>query len=731
MVGFAQWWKNDICFIDPQGNVGSIQGKTYAAQRYLELKLSNSARDLLFEDVEKEVVDMLDNYDKTKKIPSTLPTKFPAILNTGMMGIGSGFASDIPIHSIANCCQVALHKLANPKADSLELAKVLGGPDFPTGGEITNAAELPKMYAEGIGNIKIRGVIEEEKRGSKNVLVIREIPPRKTTGKIMEEISDLCKDKDDGNKKKVPGILQDKISDIQDFTSKKSVEIVIFPKKDVSLPVLKNMILEHTSMTFSHKYMMNVLHNNKFINNASLEYVIEGWIEYRQKTVRRKYVYQVGKVLERISILKALIKALKNIDAVIAIVKKSDNKEIAINSLKKNYNFADKEARYIVEQPIYRLTGFEIGKLETELDERKIEADNYISILKDSTKINVIIKDELMAVEKKYKSPRRTKLMNVGKVTTIDMIEKKKLIIAITSEGFVFSKEVDEVRDGSRGNKGQLFVDSKRGRSIEKSVLLDSHDELFVISEDGKLFKANAFEFDVNNVHVSNVIKNFGERGVCSFIPVSPDDKGDLIFVTSSSLTKRVSLDDFRTRNMPQEGLLAVSLVDGEKLIGVIHSEKPEDDIIVISTSRGYASKIIVDNLAIQRRPSMGRKMIRMKEDEECVSLVSCSFAEEENTSILFITTKGKGKLVKVSDLLFKKTDSGQSASFLAIKLRKEDHLRKNVICAKSEQLVVCAKSGKTVRLDSSEVTEMKREAMGYTIISLNEGDEVASVLVA
>ena len=735
MTGLAQWWKNQKIFIEPQGNIGSVAGKPPAAARYLELKLSSFSKEIFFEDVDKEIVDMEDNYDKTKKIPKTFPSKFPTILNTGMMGIGTGYATDIPIHAVSDVCRAALAALTDPSADSKTIAKALQGPDFPTGGEIINSAALPQMYEDGQGVIYVRGVIEEEKRGGKDVLVIREIPPKRTTGKIVEEISALCKEKEEG-RKKVPGLLQDKIADIHDFTAKDKIEIVIHPKRDVSLPVLKNLILEHTSMTFTHKYMMNVLIGGEFVNNASLELVMRSWIEYRRRTVRRKFVFQVGKILERMAILRALIKALENIEAVLKIVRGSKNKDEAVEKLMKGYDFAEREAKYVVEQPIYRLTGMEIAKLKEELKEKKVEADRCVEILRDSGEIDCIIREELEGLVKKYETKRHTKLINAGKVSTLDVIERKDLIVAVTEEGYVFSKEVDDVKAGNKGNKGQLLVDSKRGRSIEKSVLLDSHDELFVFSEDGKMFKANAYEFDVNNVHISSVIKNFGARRVCQFIPVHPDSDGDLVFVTTSALTKRVKLSEFRTRNMPEEGLIAAQLAEGERLIGVHYSDSPDDDLIVIATSRGYASKIPIANLSLQKRPSMGRRMIRLKEEkkgvmEQCVSLVGCRIDQEENTAILFITTKGKGKMVKVSDLLYKKTESGQGAAFLAIKLRPEDKLRRNVVCGKDEQLVVTSKGGKTVRMKGDSIAEMKREAMGYTIIALNDGDEVASVTVA
>ena len=730
MVGLSQWWKNEIPFVDAQGNNGNLQGKPFAAQRYLELKISSYSREVLFESIGNDIVDFEDNYDRSQKIAVFLPSKFPVILNSGMMGIGSGYASDIPIHSVSGICAATIVKLDDPSLDSKGIAKHLKGPDFPTGGEIMNAADLPKIYESGQGVIRVRGVIEEGKKGGKEVLIIKEIPPKLTTGKIVEEITALCREREEG-KKKVPGLLQDKISDIKDSSAKTKVEIIVYPKRGVSLPVLKNLILENTSMTYSHKYMMNILSGGKFIANASLEFIVTNWLEFRRRTVRRLYVNLIGKTLERMTILRALIKANKNIDAIIALMKKVKDKEDAKQQLIDKYDFAEKEAQYIVEQQLYKISGFEVSKLEAELKEKAATAKEYEDILKDSDLIDGIIRGELEAVAKKYKSPRKTKLMNVGKVEITDLIEEENLLLAFTTDGYVYSKPVEELRDANKGTKGQLLIDSKRNKVVEKSIVLNSHDKLFVFTEDGKLFIAHAFQLNVNHVHLSNIVEGLGSKKVAALVPITPDDAGDLVFVTSSSLTKRVPLDECRPQRMPADGLLVVSLEGDEILTSVLHAKNPDKDLVVITTSRGYASKIPLSNIAQQRRPSMGRKMIRLKEKGERVAgAVLSSTDEEENSFVLFITTKGKGKMVRISDLLYKRTESGQGAAFLAIKLYPEDKLCKTVLIRASEQVVVTAKSNKTIKIEADQVATLGRAAKGSTIIKLGDDDEVASITV-
>jgi DNA gyrase subunit A len=736
IVGCGQWWKNEFPLVSTQGNVGSVAGKRPAAQRYLELKLSNFAEDVLFRDIAHGAVPEEWNFDKTLRVPKVLPAIFPSILNTGLMGIGSGFVSDIPIHSVADICRTVIATLDNPEATSEELAKVLKGPDFPTGGVVVNASELPGIYANGQGVIRIRAVIEEQKYEGKDCLVVTEIPPRLTTGGIVEQIADHCKEREavvGGKKTRVPGILQDKVADVVDLTKEKKIKIVVVPKRDVSLPVLRNMLFENTNLEYAHKYIMNVLDDGRFFPQVPLDVVFKKWLEFRRKTVRRVFVGKIQKSLERAIILRALIKAAPILDKIIELGRKSNDRSSFKYGLMEKYEFAEREADYIVDQQLYKITASEVTKYKAELKEREAEVAEYQEALTDSGVIDAYIRAEQEELIQKYgKGGRKTKLANVGKSTIKDFVEQKDMVVAVSGEGYVFAKPVEELRDGNRGNKGQLFVDAKKGRSIEKSVTLNSHDELFVFSTDGKLFKAQAFELESNGSHISEVIPGMEGREVASFLAISPDAEGDLILTTSSSFTKRVPISDFRTRNMPADGLIAATmLVEGETLVDVVHSQNPDEDIIVISTSRGYASKILVSKLAVQKRPSMGRKMIRIKgETERVVSMTISKVANEEHEFLLFITENGKGKLVQISELLYKKTETGQGASFLAIKLNPEDVLRKNVLVGEDQKVVITAKSGKTIKIEAAQVNTYSRNAKGNRLVTLNDGDKVASVTV-
>lgn len=731
LVYLSQWHKNQIPFVDAQGNNGSLtRSDSYAAPRYLELKLSKFSKEIFFDGIDSGIVDFEDNYDKSAKLPVVLASKFPTILNNGISGIGAAYASDIPVHSIRDICKATLAKIDNPDLDSKGIAKILCGPDFPTGGEIINTAELPAMYESGQGVIRVRGVMEIRTKGNKEYLVITQVPPRCDIGKLVEEITSLCKEKEEG-KKKVPGLLQDKIADIVDGSSKRDIEVIIYPKKDVSCAVLKSLIFEHTNMQYSHKYMMNVLHNGKFLANASLDYVVQGWIDFRTLCVTRKYNAIISKDLERMTIVKALIKAHTNIDAIIKLIKSSSDKQNSKEVLISKYDFAEKEAEYIVNMQLYKLASLEIDKLKIELKELEGNIAFILKLIQSKDGIANVIRGELEELIATYgKQPRKTKLLNLAsKVDMTELVEDEDLLINITTDNYIYAKPVSELKESNRGNKGSLLIDSKRNKIIDKSFIFNSRDRLFCFSDDGKLFVLYAYQLNVNNTHINNIISGLNNRRIVSFIPIKDTDEGHLIFVTSSSFVKRCDLAEYRTR-MPATGLLAMKLDNGEILIDTLLSKSEQDELLLITTSRGNASKMPVENLIVVNRTTKGKRKIRMKEGEECVSAVLTDLATEDSTHVLLITTKGKGKMVNISELLYKKTEAGMSAAFQAIKLNPEDKLCRSVVIHKNEEVVINSKSGKSIKINSEQVNTYGRAAKGGIIMRLNDDDTVAGITV-
>lgn len=711
--------------IDAQGNNGSLKDpKGYAAERYLELKLSNFARDVLYSDFSINTNKMKPNYDKSTLEPVYLPAKIPMLLSIGNTGIGVGYAVDIPTHNLNEICDATIAKINNPKLDSKGIMKILRGPDYATGGSVLNESELPSIYEKGRGIIYVQGTIEDDTFKGKDVLKITEIPNVTDLGKVLQQLVTACKPNKDGK----PGPLQEAIHDIKDLSDKKGINITIIPKKNMERSVLRNLIFQYTDMQATQNYNANVLSNGKLVESASIEFIISEWIKFRINTVRRNLSYELGQLREKIYITNALIKAHKNIDAIIKLIRNSKGgKEDAKQALITKFDFADKEAKFIVEQELYKISNMQIKTLETEIEALNEKADYLIEVLPNDKAVNELIIEDIENIKKKYGKPRLTVLNNTNtKMEIKDLIEEKEIYVAITTDGFIYSRDSLELKEGSRKNKGQNFAEIKKGRVIDKSFVINNHNKLFCLSEKGKLFILDAHKLSVNNTHISNLITGLVDDKIVSFIPIEMDASGYLLTVTSSSFFKKTDIKDYFT-TMRESGLIAVKLSEGEKLVDATYV--PHSDVIcILGTSIGTTSKFDLGNIPVVNRVAKGRPLIRFKADEEVVCMNTLNIDEENDLNLLVLTQKGIGKLTPVKDLIDKKTETGMSSAHLTIKLNPGDKLLKNNLIRSNELIVINTKLGKTIKIAANEINVYSRTAKGNKIITLNENDLANSV---
>ena len=731
IVKLSQTFNKLNVFVDAQGNNGSVQDfDSFAAQRYLELKLSKFSIDTLFTDIDKNTTDFIPNYDKSIDEPVYLPSKFPMILNSGITGIGSGYATSIPPHSVVDICKTTIAKIKDKTLTSVDLAKIIGGPSFPTGGIITNTSQLPKIYADGQGVIKIQARFEKITYKNKEVLQVTELPYKVSTSKILDEINAIIS-KDD--KHELNSVLQD-VKNLTDKSTKPNkVNVIYIPKKNVDVEILKNVLLKYTSLSTSEKYIANVLYDHKFIVNASLDTILSNWIEYRQSTLKRKYNHLICQKTERLFILNALLKAQKNIDEVIALIRTSKGKQDVKEKLMEKYGFVEKEAEYIATLQLYRISSLEVTKLRDEIKNIKEEVDIYIEILSDTSMIDTIIIDELEECIKNYPSKRNTDLLNIASVTSDDVakstVEAEDLVISISTDGYLYSKASGEINEQHRGTKGSSIIPTKYKKTLEKTFFMHSHDDLYCFTDSGKLFVLPAYKLKVNHTHVNNIIPELKGSKIVEFLPVVKNTKGNLIFVTSGSFIKKTNIEEYNSSRMPSDGLLAIKLDEDEELIGVELSVN-ECDLILVTTSKGYCSKMPVFNIEESNRTTKGRRKIMLKDDEVCTSVVVANGEDEDKLSILILTENGKGKLTKISDLMYKKTETGISAAHKAVTLNPEDKLIKSKLISNDDEfIIVNTKMSKTIKLSTKDINTYSRTAKGNRIINLNDDDCVVNVI--
>jgi DNA gyrase subunit A len=738
MVRLTQNWIMPIPFIDSHGNNGSISGSDNAAMRYLEVKLSNFSKDVFFDEtyLNENIIDYEWNYNHKKFIPSVLPSKIPTIFLNNLSTIGTGFTCNLPPHNLNEICDATLFALNNPNATTSDLLKYIKGIDSLVPFTITNASEIESIYTNGTGTFSLQGNIDIEKIGGKECLVITSLPQNITTQRVLESITELSKDKD--IKKRIEaGPLFNKISSVKDLSEKLNLRIAIFPKRDVSLEVLKHLILKHTPVTNHLNYIANVITPQyKFVPEIPLHEIIHSWIQNRIVIVRRKFINLVSKNLETITIIKALIKANKNIDAILKLIKTVKDKEELKEKLINLYDFADKEAEYVVNQPLYKITSSEISKLNVDLSEKEAKLKEYMDIVNDDSNIIDYIRKEITDIKNKYgkKIVRQVGFANTstkGAEGIINSIESNDILVTFTNDNYIYSTEISDIKNTSRNTKGKNVIDSKRNKTIVKSIVLNTHDRLLCFSNNGRMFILYGYQLNVNNVHINNIIGALGTNRIVSMIKVEKNynKENTLILTTADSFNKRCLLDDYIT-TIREDGLIAIGLNDGDELVDVVMSTN-EEDLIIINTKGGYSSKIPVNNLSIQGRVTKGNRKIRLKEGDKVTStlLVDAKRNLNDDAKVALITTNGKGKLVEVKDLLFKRTETGRGAAFLAIKLNKEDSLVRSVVVYGNEELIINTLHGRMVKLDVNNVNTYQRLAKGNSLIKLNDGDSVVSLV--
>ena len=726
MVLMSQSFFKPLPCIEAQGNNGSIKdSKSYSAERYLEMRISKFAKEVFFNDFNEDIVHMVQTFDPEIYEPTTLTPSIPTIFLVGNSGIAVGYSVDIPTHNLVEVCDATIAKLKNPELKTKDLMKFIMGPDYASGGMIINHADLPTIYENGNGTIKVQAQIRHTKHLNKDVIEVYGIPATTTLGNIITEISE--KVKPDSDKK--PGPLADYVHDVLELSDVGKIKLIVVPKKDVPLSVLENLLYTHTSLRTVQNYYTNIIVNNKFVANMPLDVILEEWIKARLQTIRKVFAFKIAKKRERIFIVNALIKCHKHLNVIIELLKKSKDKKDAKDSLILKYGFADKEAEYIVEQKLYKISSLEIDNLYKEKDSLELEINNLIKNIESEKSIKDYAIKDIEAVKKKFGKERKTQYCNISsKIEVKDLIEEKDFIISITNDGYVYSTDLENVKVTKKGTKGFTIPDIKKDKIVEKTFTLNNHKKLMCFTEFGRLFILDAYQLNVNNVHISNLIENLNGEKLVDFVDVDENEEGFLIIMTQSSIVKKTKISEYF--NARRTGLLAFKNDDKSEKIVSVGTANSDDSIVVIGTSRGYTSKFRLENISETNRVTKGRQCIRFKEENEvAVSMDIINSADEENALIFLISKKGIGKLTPVSELLYKKKDKGMSSAHLAINLKPNDvMLKSTLIIDIDSEILLTTEKLKTIKITLDKISILKRQAMGNKIITLNEADSVKSV---
>jgi DNA gyrase subunit A len=719
MVRMAQDFAMRYTLVKGQGNFGSMDGDNAAAMRYTEAKLEKITDEMLA-DIEKETVDFRPNYDGRLKEPVVLPSRIPALLLDGSMGIAVGMATNIPPHNITEVMEAIKHLIDKPEANIDDLMEFIKGPDFPTGGMIYDIEAIKTAYATGRGSIIMRGKADiEEMKGGKFQIIITEIPYQVNKASLVENIANLVRDK------KLVGI-----SDIRDESNREGIRVVVDLKRDSYPKKILNQLYKFTSLQSSFGFNMIALIDGIQPRLLDLKAILEQFIIHRQTVVTRRTEYELKVAKARAHILEGLKLALDDIDKVIETIKKSATKELAKENLVKKFKLTEIQAKAILEMRLQTLAGLERKKIEDELKEKKKFIKECEAILADPKKILAIVKAETQEIIDKYGDDRRTEVIPnaAGEFNAKSLIPNEPMIVALTKGGYIKRLSPTIYRTQGRGGKGVIGMTTKEEDEIASIIHVMTHDDILYFTNKGRVFSLPAYEVPqasrtAKGQAIVNLLQMEQDENVTAMLDKTKN-KGEYLFMaTNKGTVKKTKIEDFA--NVRKSGLIAIKLRSGDLLDWVRPTST--GDQVIIATRNGQCIRFKESDVRPMGRPSMGVRGIKLKGDNDVVVAMDV-VKNEEISRLLVVMENGLGKTTQVAQYRFQgRGGSGVKTAQITPKTGKVVGAR---LIAKNMKgdLILISKHGQMIRLPLDQLPTTGRATQGVYVMRLKSGDKVASL---
>lgn len=716
LVRLAQDFSIRCTLVDGHGNFGSVDGDPAAAYRYTEARLSKIAAELL-RDIDKKTVDFYPNFDDTREQPVVLPARYPNLLVNGSDGIAVGMATSIPPHNLGEVIDGTIALLRNPDMDIEELMEYIPAPDYPTGALIMGSSGIKKAYRTGRGNCIIRARVEiEEMSNGKSRLIVTEIPYQVNKAKLIESIADLVK------QKRVEGI-----SDIHEQSDRDGMRVVIDIKKDVNPQVVLNLLYKHTQLQISNSMILLALVDGtpRVLN---LKQILEEYIKHQKSVITRRTQYDLDKALEREHILLGLVKALANIDELIAVIKASKDRASCVVDLMDKFELSERQAGAILDMKLQRLTALEVEKLHNEFDELEKAIADYRDILARPERVVQIIEEEMSQIRDKYNDARRSEITyDYSDLDIEDLIEEEDVVISITHNGYVKRMPVDEYKAQRRGGVGVSAHKTKEEDFVENVMATSTHDNILFFSNKGKVYRTKGYQIpEAGRTSKGRAIINLlnlepGEV-IQAYIPVPKESTGYLMMATKLGLIKKTSLDEFA--RIQTNGKIAISLVEGDELIGV-QLTSGQDELIMAS-SGGKCIRFSETTVRPTGRTSQGVRSIKLDKGEVVVDMTIV----REDSEVLTITANGYGKRTPLDEYSLQgRAGKGVKVGVLNDKTGNVVNLK--LVNPDSDDVMIIADNGTIIRVRASEISKMGRNTQGVKVMRMrDEGNVVAFTIV-
>ena len=715
IVRMAQDFSMRYMLADGHGNFGSVDGDPPAAMRYTEVRMAKIA-ELMLQDIDKDTVDFVPNYDESLKEPSVLPSKFPELLVNGTSGIAVGMATNIPPHNMSEVIDGVLMLIDNPDASVEELMTVIKGPDFPTGGLIMGTTGIRDAYTTGRGSVKMRAKAHiETMSNGKPRIVVTELPYQVNKARLIEKIAELARDK------QIEGI-----TDLRDESDRKGMSIVIELRKDINPDIMLNQLYKHTQLQDTFGVIMLALVDNQ-PRILTLKQVLHYYIQHQEDVITRRTRYELSKAEARAHILEGLTIALDHLDAVITTIRESQTADIARNALMDGFKLSEKQAQAILDLRLQRLTGLEREKIEEEYQEVLKKIEWLKSVLADESKIMTIIKEELTAVKEKYGDARRTTITyDMSEMSEEDLIADEDVVLTISHNNYIKRMKLDTYNKQNRGGQGILGMSTKEGDFVENILITTTHHTILFFTSRGRVHYLKAYQIaeasrPARGTALINLLKLDKGEKITAVLQVREYNPAKFLFMaTRKGIVKKVQLSEFNTTR--KLGVIALKLDDDDELIGVKQTDGQKQ--IVIGTRNGYAIIFDEEEVRSMGRIARGVKGIKLRDGDEVVGMDTI----KRDSEILTVTAGGYGKRTKVEEYT-----THHRGAMGVINLRVTEKTGEVIglkVVRDGQELMLISTNGIIIRTGLDKISVIGRASQGVIIMKTAEDDKVASMAI-
>jgi len=714
LVRMAQDFSMRYPLVDGQGNFGSVDGDNAAAMRYTEARLTPIAVEML-EDIKKNTVNFVPNYDETREEPVVLPGRFPNLLCNGSSGIAVGMATNIPPHNITEILDALCKIIDDPECDEEDILGIVTGPDFPTGGIIYGREGIRTAYLTGQGHVRVRAKVNTEiQKSGKEFIIVTEIPYQVNKTNLLEKIADLVRDK------KLQGI-----SDLRDESDRDGMRIVVELKRDAQATVVLNQLFKHTQMQTTFGVNMLSLIDG-IPRQTGIRTMLEQFLKHRHEVITRRTKFELDEAERRAHILEGLKISLDNIDAVITLIRASKTPAIAKEGLMKTFKLSEIQAQAILEMRLQRLTGLEREKIEQEYLELIQTIERLKGILASYPKRMGLIREELIELKDRFGDERRTLITDEEEELTLeDLIAEEDMVITITHGGYIKRLSISSYRKQHRGGRGVIGMEKKEDDFIQHLFIASTHDYIMFFTTHGKCFWIKVHEIPVGGRlakgrHATNMIKLAENEAICAFQPVRRFDPGFyVVMATKNGIVKKTDLTAFS--NPRRDGIKAINITPGEdELIDAAITDGTND--IVLASNDGKAIRFPEDKVRSMGRTAYGVKGINIADGDFIVSMVVI----KRQSWLMTVTENGFGKRSSIDD--YRITNRG-GKGIINIKTSERNG---RVVAVKEvvedDELMIITQNGIIIRTAIRAIRSLSRATQGVTLINLDEGDSVVDV---